>query len=241
MPRGVPVGGLFQQATHHAAGGEGEELSADTIAMDPSSLVPIADGLPAVAVAPHRGRRTPAADPTVESLFSFDMTRSAPFGSTGPGPIEMPGGTRCERAELPGLPTPEPTGEPIPRAPNEDGADNEAKSSGRMRDRNAGEGASAGTRRGDYRGMVQVAIYCAASLLLGIAVSEVSATSRRSGGAGSANRWAISTVGTRVRRRECPMFLRLPNCDQSSELRSVRQAKPRIRGRRPGRFRRHAT
>lgn len=168
MPRGVPAGGLFQQTVLQPNESGGEELSPDSIAVDSSSLVPIADAPPAVAVALRGVGVDSAAGRASAMPPEFDVVRPATIASPGPGPIERPDGSGRERAELPDLLAPEPTAGPATPGPIEEGSGRMGRSSDAMSDLGAGEDVIPETRRGDHRLTVKVAIYGVASLMLGV-------------------------------------------------------------------------
>jgi hypothetical protein len=172
MPLGVPAGGIFRQGVLQPDDSDSEELSPDSIAVDFSSLVPVADAPRAVAVALHGVGLAPVGVPAANAPLGIDVSRPATFDVPGRGPIELPGGPALERAELPDIPLPEPPPGPAPLGPNEEGSARAGRSSDTASDHGAGEGTVT----------VRVAIYGAASLLLGVSAPALIAACRRDPG-----------------------------------------------------------
>jgi hypothetical protein len=178
IPRGVPAGGVFQHHVDQPNGGDGGELSPDSIAVDSSSLVPTAAAPQAIAVALHSVGLAPAAGPVAGTPLAIGVNHPATSASAARGSIDLPGGPGAERAELPDLSTLDPTVVLIPPEPNDEGSGRAGRSADPMNDDDVGEGAIAGTRRNQHRLTVMVATYGAASLILGVSSPGLIAAAR---------------------------------------------------------------
>jgi hypothetical protein len=177
VPRAVPAGGVFQQLADRPSQRDGEEPSPDSVAMDSFSLVPIADAPAAIAVALHGlGLSTPAGR-AAEAPLGIDVSRPPTSAAPRRRPTEQPGGPGPERAELPDLLAPDPTAGPTPPRLDEDRSNGAGRSSETM----SAHGANVipETRRGEHRLAVRLAIYGAASLIIGVSAPGLIVTCGR--------------------------------------------------------------
>jgi hypothetical protein len=167
IPPGLPVSGIFQQMVHGTSHGDAYGLSPDSIAVDSSSLVPVADVVPVFAPARQSVRVVLTGGLAGLALADLDAPRPAPLARAGRALLPIPAATATEVAELPDLAA------ALPSAP----APN-AELPAAVSDRDTGETLAAQGRSKERRLAARIAAYGAACLALGSSALRAIAISR---------------------------------------------------------------
>jgi hypothetical protein len=176
IPPGVPVSGIFQQAVHGPSHGDAYGLSLDSIAVDSSSLAPVADVVHAFAPARRSVRVVLTGGPAPETSVDVGAPPPVPLAAAGRALSPMPDGTAAEVAELPDLAAAVPNS----LAPSAEFSGTLESSPNNMSDHNRGEILAAQALWRERRLVVRVAAYGTVCLALGSSAARAIAVSRRS-------------------------------------------------------------